>query len=136
MMAILCRKPLALLRCEKDFRLCIPRSTNKYGQRAFSSVGPTLWNSLPRELRIMDNLCAFKKSLKTFLFVKAYKDIIQLQYIYTIFHMCNILVQSFFKLKSYKDMFQQKMFVMRSVATLNGAKEMTRMMMMMMMIEV
>jgi uncharacterized protein involved in tolerance to divalent cations len=68
--------PARSLRSEKDFRLCIPRSTNKYGQRAFSCVGPTLWNSLPRELRVMDNFCAFKKSLKTVLFVKAYKDII------------------------------------------------------------
>jgi len=43
---------------------------NTYGRRAFSVAGPTVWNSLPRELR--DPTCgfdSFKKFLKTILLV-------------------------------------------------------------------
>jgi len=42
---------------------------NTYGRRAFSIVGPTVLNSLPRELR--DPACgfdSFKQFLKTILF--------------------------------------------------------------------
>lgn len=41
------------------------------GQRSFSFAAPTIWNSLPDEIKSM-NLTAFKKNLKTFLFRKAY----------------------------------------------------------------
>ena len=64
------------LRSNADFLLCVPRFKNKYGQRAFSVMGPTLWNSLPRKLRLIDSFDIFKKSLKTHLFMKAYKDIL------------------------------------------------------------
>jgi len=42
---------------------------NTYGRRAFSVAGPTVWNSLPDELR--DPACgfdSFKQFLKTILF--------------------------------------------------------------------
>jgi len=42
---------------------------NTYGRRAFSIAGPTVWNSLPDELR--DLACgsdSFKQFLKTILF--------------------------------------------------------------------
>mgnify|MGYP001140970501 CR=1 FL=1 len=39
-----------------------------YGDRAFSSVAPRLWNSLPSALRNIDGLENFKSGLKTYLF--------------------------------------------------------------------
>ena len=42
----------------------------KYGDRSFSAAAPKLWNTLPDDLRICDNLSTFKMKLKTFLFIK------------------------------------------------------------------
>jgi len=40
-----------------------------YGDRCFVAAGPTLWNSLPADLRQADiNFQRFKRLLKTFLF--------------------------------------------------------------------
>ena len=39
-----------------------------YGDRAFSSIAPRLWNSLPSSLREIDSIDLFKSSLKTHLF--------------------------------------------------------------------
>ena len=44
-----------------------PTHRNKYGCRAFSFVGPKLWNMLPSDIRVIDNTEDFKKALKTFL---------------------------------------------------------------------
>ena len=46
---------------------------NFYGDRAFSVAGPTLWNALTKNIRLCATLAAFKTSLKTYLFKKAYK---------------------------------------------------------------
>ena len=47
--------------------LHVPRTRlQKYGDRAFSSVAPRLWNSLPLVLRRIDKLEGFKAGLKTF----------------------------------------------------------------------
>ena len=43
-----------------------------YALRAFSICASQLFNALPRELRVCDSVGSFKKSLKTFLFKKAY----------------------------------------------------------------
>uniref|UniRef100_A0A803T068 Reverse transcriptase domain-containing protein n=1 Tax=Anolis carolinensis TaxID=28377 RepID=A0A803T068_ANOCA len=43
-------------------------------ERAFSAVAPRLWNSLPREIRQAPTLLSFRKSLKTWLFQKAFVD--------------------------------------------------------------
>jgi len=57
-------------------QLIVPRCRlNTYGRRAFSTAGPTVWNSLPRELR--DPACgfdSFKQFLKTILFSLYYCD--------------------------------------------------------------
>ena len=46
--------------------LVVPRvNTKRYGERAFSVIGPRLWNSLPQNLRDITNLEHFKKNLKT-----------------------------------------------------------------------
>ena len=43
---------------------------NKYGCRAFSHVGPKLWNLLPMTIRCEDDTEKFKKKLKSFLMVR------------------------------------------------------------------
>uniref|UniRef100_A0A803TKZ4 Reverse transcriptase domain-containing protein n=1 Tax=Anolis carolinensis TaxID=28377 RepID=A0A803TKZ4_ANOCA len=41
-------------------------------ERAFSVMAPRLWNSLPREIRQAPTLLSFRRSLKTWLFQKAF----------------------------------------------------------------
>ena len=51
----------------------VARTTNvTCGDRAFCIYGANSWNNLPESLRICDNVSAFKKKLKTFLFRKYY----------------------------------------------------------------
>ena len=53
--------------------LLIPKTKYKtFAHRLFSVAAPTLWNSLPGNLRLSDTLDSFKKNLKTFLFKQAY----------------------------------------------------------------
>ena len=50
-------------------RLKIPRTNRStLGDRAFSVIGPRLWNMLPINIRESETLSVFKKQLKTFLF--------------------------------------------------------------------
>ena len=44
-----------------------------FGDRAFVSAAPNLWNRLPVSVRKIETLTSFKKELKTFLFQTAYK---------------------------------------------------------------
>jgi len=47
-----------------------------YGRRAFSVAGPTVWNSLPEDMR--DSECSvysYRQSLKTFLFSHQYYSV-------------------------------------------------------------
>jgi len=59
------------LRSASSHQLSVPRyRLSTYGRRAFSVIaGPTLWNSLPEDLRNPE-CCAdsYRQSLKTFLF--------------------------------------------------------------------
>ena len=48
--------------------LQIPRIKHSWGERAFSHVGPKIWNSLPMSLRNASSLNEFKSNLKSFLF--------------------------------------------------------------------
>ena len=51
------------------YRLVVPRTKTSYGDRGFSVHGPSVWNSLPNELRSMDMLIeTFRARLKAFLF--------------------------------------------------------------------
>ena len=43
---------------------------NKYGVRAFSYVGPKMWNVLPKSIRDIEKTVDFKKALKTFLITR------------------------------------------------------------------
>jgi len=50
-------------------RLTVPHCRlSTYGCQAFYHVGPTVWNSLPDELRNSDGFVGFKRFLKTTLF--------------------------------------------------------------------
>ena len=69
-------RPNKGLRSGNQLLLIVPVSTLRlkfYGDRAFSVAGPTLWNALPKNIRLCATLAAFKTSLKTYLFKKAYK---------------------------------------------------------------
>jgi hypothetical protein len=46
--------------------------TVTYGGRAFSIIGPKLWNSCPVSIRKCETVIQFKNNLKTYLFGKAY----------------------------------------------------------------
>ena len=54
------------------YRLFEPRSSNKLGDRDFANCAPRLYNRLPVQLKNIENLTEFKKSLKTYLFRKSY----------------------------------------------------------------
>ena len=48
---------------------CNPKlRTKTFGYRSFSFIAPTIWNSLPTELRHTDSIQNFKLALKTHLF--------------------------------------------------------------------
>jgi len=47
--------------------------STKYGERAFSVAGATLWNGIPEDIRILNNIGTFKSKLKTWLFREAFK---------------------------------------------------------------
>ena len=60
------------LRSASDGKLAIPRTRIQFGDRAFSVAGARQWNSLPVELRNIDDFGLFKAKLKTHLFKLTY----------------------------------------------------------------
>ena len=56
------------LRSNNKFLLSVPRINSVLGQRAFSYAAPSLWNSLPLEIRSSNSLSSFRSKLKTYLF--------------------------------------------------------------------
>ena len=63
-------KPMRSLRSVNKNLLIVPKTqTHTYGDRAFATVAPRLWNELPQQLRDIKNTDSFMKSLKTHLFV-------------------------------------------------------------------
>ena len=66
-------RPSRGLRSELIYKLLqVPRTKLKtFVARSFRVVGPTTWNNIPDELRCIDDLNVFKKSIKTFLFRQA-----------------------------------------------------------------
>ena len=61
-------KPSRNLRSSTSQALQLPRNRHTWGERAFSHVGPKLWNILPMSLRHTLSLNEFKSNLKTNLF--------------------------------------------------------------------
>jgi len=65
--------PSRSLRSSNQRLLSIPKSKLKSrGDRAFSVVGPRLWNDLPTSIRMASSLSVFKSKLKTLLLDKAF----------------------------------------------------------------
>ena len=64
--------PPRTLRSTAKLRLKEPPTHKKYGERAFSVVGPKLWNGLPQEVKNCISTTIFKSALKTHLFKVAY----------------------------------------------------------------
>uniref|UniRef100_A0A8C5Q0P7 Reverse transcriptase domain-containing protein n=1 Tax=Leptobrachium leishanense TaxID=445787 RepID=A0A8C5Q0P7_9ANUR len=65
--------PARSLWSNSDLRLASPRITSSHDRlQDFSRAAPTLWNALPRTVRLSPNFSSFKRSLKTFLFREAY----------------------------------------------------------------
>ena len=59
------------MRSNETCLLRVPKfKHDTFGGRAFMVCGPKTWNSLPQEIRKCDEIEAFKRSLKTHLFVK------------------------------------------------------------------
>ena len=62
------------LRSKDEYLLVQPKSRLKtMGDRSFQCAAPALWNSLPLNLRMMDDVDLFKRQLKTHLFKIAYE---------------------------------------------------------------
>ena len=62
-------KPGRNLRSAYKGQLLEPRINLKtYGERAFSAVGPKLWNRLPSDVSLLNDIDSFKRALKTHLF--------------------------------------------------------------------
>jgi len=58
------------LRSASSHEVSVPRHRlSTYGRRAFAVTGPTVWNSLPEDMRDPDvSEDSYRQSLKTFLF--------------------------------------------------------------------
>uniref|UniRef100_A0A8C5LYD1 Reverse transcriptase domain-containing protein n=1 Tax=Leptobrachium leishanense TaxID=445787 RepID=A0A8C5LYD1_9ANUR len=60
--------PARSLRSNSDLRLASPRITSSHDRlQDFSRAAPTLWNALPRTVRLSPNFSSFKRSLKRLL---------------------------------------------------------------------
>ena len=62
-------RPSRSLRTADSLLLTVPRlRLDRYGLRSFSFAAPTVWNSLPLDLRKLSNVTSFSSALKTLLF--------------------------------------------------------------------
>ena len=66
-------QPNRTLRSSDKHLLIVPKTNLQYGERAFQTCAPKLWNDLPLFIRETNSLELFKKLLKTYLFKKAFK---------------------------------------------------------------
>ena len=68
-------EPSRSLRSSNEKLLKIPkRKLKSFGQRSFSFMAPSLWNTLPATLRNVPTLSQFKSHLKAFLFAQAFQQ--------------------------------------------------------------
>ena len=65
-------RPGRALRSADVNKLAVPRHKTVCGGRSFGAFAPRLWNDLPNQLKILDDLDAFKRALKTHLFKCAF----------------------------------------------------------------
>ena len=66
------QNPTRTLRSSQQKFLSIKRYKTQYGKRAFSYIGPKLWNGIPLDIRTADSVQKFKTLLKTHLFSHAF----------------------------------------------------------------
>jgi len=66
--------PTRNLRSASSMQLQVQRTKNKYGDRCFDNWASKLWNSMPQNIQEAPSLYAFKKRLKSLLFLQYYKD--------------------------------------------------------------
>ena len=68
-------QPVRSLRSSQHFSLIVPRTMQRsFGDWAFSTGAPKLWNNLPVEVKETTGLEIFKSTIKTFLFYQAFSD--------------------------------------------------------------
>jgi len=60
------------LRTASHCNFIVPRTTRKFGDRAFCVAAPRVWNRLPTDLRQLRSTQTFRRHLKTFLFAASY----------------------------------------------------------------
>ena len=60
--------PIRTLRSSDAPLLAIPRTRTELARRAFSVAAPSVWNSLPADIRLCESVPLFKRHLKTHLF--------------------------------------------------------------------
>jgi len=56
------------LRSSDTFTFSVPRTRTRLGDRSFAVAGPQIWNSLPADLRLVDNYARFRRLLKGHMF--------------------------------------------------------------------
>ena len=61
------------LRSSYDNLFVVPATDSvTYGDHAFSVLGPSLWNNLPKKIRCSSSVPSFKSALKTHLFKQSF----------------------------------------------------------------
>ena len=59
-------QPVTSMRSSQHFSLVVPGTRQQlYGDRAFSSVAPRLWNDLPAEIKATTGMEHYKSTIKT-----------------------------------------------------------------------
>ena len=60
--------PIRTLRSSEAPLLAVPRTRTELARRTFSVAAPSVWNSLPADIRLCESVPLFKRHLKTHLF--------------------------------------------------------------------
>ena len=63
---------LQILVTDKSKKYLDAEFTSPNFDSCFSNDGPSLWNSLPDDIRLADSLASFRNKLKVYLFIEAY----------------------------------------------------------------
>ena len=67
-------RPGRSLRSQSDRLLTRPRRRSRAGDATFVSTAADLWNTLPLDLRLIEDICSFRTALKAHYFTKHYGD--------------------------------------------------------------
>jgi len=54
-------------RSANENKVHVPFYNSNFANMSFKSAGPTLWNKLPQNIRMIPNLYLFKKKLKDYI---------------------------------------------------------------------